>query len=65
MSLSSLSQCRFIVVDACNGDKVLRCYEENGFVPLYKTEEIEKRYYDIPQDGHPKTRLLYFDLKKK
>ena len=53
------------MVDACNGDKVLRCYEKNGFVLLYKTEEIEKRYYDIPQDGHLKTRLLFFDLKKK
>ncbi len=57
--------CRFIVVDAYNEDKVLRYYEKNGFVPLYKTEEIEKQYYDIPQDEHLKTRLLYFDLKKK
>lgn len=57
--------CRFIVVDAYNEDKVLRYYEKNGFVPLYKTEEIEKQYYDIPQDEHLKTRLLYFDLKRK
>lgn len=57
--------CRFIVVDAYNEDKVLRYYEKNGFVPLYKTEKIEKQYYDIPQDEHLKTRLLYFDLKKK
>ena len=41
--------------------KVLRYYKKNGFVPpLYKTEEIEKQYYDIPQDEHLKTRLLYF-----
>ena len=40
-------------------------YEKNGFVPLYKTEELEKLYYDIPQDEHLKTRLLYFDLKRK
>lgn len=39
--------------------------KKNGFVPLYKTEEIEKQYYDILQDEHLKTRLLYFDLKKK
>lgn len=57
--------CRFIVVDAYNEEKVLRYYERNGFVPLYKTEEIEKQYYDIPQDEHLKTRLLYFDLKRK
>ena len=41
-----------------------RYYERNGFVPLYKTDVIEKQYYDIPQDEHLKTRLLYFDLKK-
>ena len=33
-------------------------------VPLYKTDVIEKQYYDIPQDEPLKTRLLYFDLKK-
>lgn len=47
------------------GRKVLRYYEKNGFVPLYKTEEIEKQYYNIPQDEPLKTRLLYFDLKNK
>lgn len=56
--------CRFIVVDAYNEEKVLRYYEKNGFVPLYKTETIEKLYYDIPQEESLKTRLLYFDLKK-
>ena len=56
--------CRFIVVDAYNEEKVLKYYDKNGFLPLYKTEEIEKQYYDIPQDAPLKTRLLYFDLKK-
>ena len=56
--------CRFIVVDAYNEEKILRYYERNGFVPLYKTDVIEKQYYDIPQDEPLKTRLLYFDLKK-
>ena len=56
--------CRFIVVDAYNEEKVLGFYERNGFVPLYKTEELEKQYYDIPQNEPLKTRLLYFDLKK-
>lgn len=56
--------CRFIVVDAYNEEKVLRYYDKNGFVPLYKTEEIAKQYYDIPQDAPLKTRLLYFDSKK-
>jgi hypothetical protein len=56
--------CRFIVVDAYNEEKVLRYYERNGFISLYKTEEIEKQYCDILQDEPLKTRLLYFDLKK-
>ena len=56
--------CRFIVVDAYNEEKVLKYYYANGFFPLYKTELIEKQYYDIPQDESLKTRLLYFDLKK-
>ena len=38
--------------------------KETVFVPLYKTDVIEKQYYDIPQDESLKTRLLYFDLKK-
>lgn len=57
--------CWFIVVDAYNEENILRYYGRNGFVPLYKTEEIEKSYYDIPQNELLKTRLLYFDLKNK
>ena len=56
--------CRFIVVDAYNKEKILGYYARNGFTPLYKTEEIEKQYYDIPENELLKTRLLYFDLKK-
>lgn len=55
--------CRFIVVDAYNEERVLGYYARNGFVPLYKTEQIEKQYYDIPQEESLNTRLLYFDLK--
>ena len=44
---------------------IVDVYEKNGFVSLYKTEELEKLYYDIPQGEHLKTRLLYFDLKRK
>ena len=36
--------CRFIVVDAYNEERVLKYYDKNGFLPLYKTEEIEKQY---------------------
>ena len=54
--------CRFIVVDAYNEERVLKYYDKNGFLPLYKTEEIEKQYYDIPQDAPLKTRLPYKGL---
>lgn len=57
--------CRFIVVDAYNDENVLRYYLANGFVYLYKTEEIERQYFDISQDETLNTRLLYFDLKKE
>lgn len=30
--------CRFIVVDAYNEERVLKYYDKNGFLPLYKTE---------------------------
>lgn len=55
--------CRFIVVDAYNTEKALRYYENNGFQPLYRTEEEEKMAFDIPPSDKIKTRLLYFDLK--
>ena len=49
-------------VDAYNEERVLKYYDKNGFLPLYKTEEIEKQYYDIPQDAPLKTRLPYKGL---
>ena len=55
--------CRFIVVDAYNTEKALHYYMANGFHPLYKTEEEEKKAFDIPSTETLKTRLLYFDLK--
>ena len=60
---SPRSAFRFLTVDAYSD--AVGFYERNGFVPLYKTEEIEKQYYNIPQDEPLKTRLLYFDLKNK
>ncbi len=57
--------CRFLVVDAYNKDSVMCYYKSNGFAPLYKTEELEKEYYNIADDEPLRTRLLYFDLKMK
>ncbi len=53
-------------VDRIQVNKIeVQGYEKNGFVPLYKTGDIEKQYYDIPQDEHLKTHLSYFDWKNK
>ncbi|MDR0892812.1 MAG: GNAT family N-acetyltransferase [Mediterranea sp.] len=57
--------CRFLVVDAYNNPRVLHYYEANGFIPLHRSEEDEKTYYDIPETETLQTRLMYFDLKLK
>ena len=56
--------CRFIVVDAYNTERVLRYYETNVFIPLYKNENDERSYYGMPPEEKLRTRLLYFDLKQ-
>jgi hypothetical protein len=56
--------CRFLVVDAYNDPRVLHYYESNGFIPLHKSEDDEKGYYDIAKEESLKTRLMYFDLKQ-
>jgi GNAT superfamily N-acetyltransferase len=54
--------CRFIVVDSYNTPKPLLYYTNNGFEPLFSTEEQEKEAMNLPLDKPLKTRLLYFDL---
>jgi GNAT superfamily N-acetyltransferase len=54
--------CRFIVVDAYNEIAPLRYYTNNGFIPIYSTEEQEKENTGIHAKLKLKTRLLYFDL---
>ena len=66
--------CRFLVVDAHNNPNTLGYYEQNGFIYMHKTEEIERmalRRYDeegriaknIAPDEPLTTRMMYFDLK--
>ena len=66
---------RFLVVDAYNIPPTLHFYESNGFAFMHKDEDTEraalKRYnedgdlvYEVDEDEHLLTRMMYFDLKK-
>lgn len=57
--------CRFIVVDAYNNEKTLRFYERNGFKPLYKTEDEERKFLGIESSERLETRFLFYDLKER
>lgn len=55
--------CRYMLVDAYNTDSTLHFYQANGFKPLYKTEDAEKKAFGIPNDEKLKSRIFYYDLK--
>ena len=55
--------CRFIVVDAYNKPATLRFYENNGFKPLYKSEQDERNFLELKSDEPLETRFMFFDLK--
>jgi hypothetical protein len=54
--------CRFIVVDSYNKQRPLKYYSENGFLPLFSTEEQEKEFTGLDPEEQLETRLMYFDL---
>lgn len=54
--------CRFIVVDSYNTPGPLKYYSDNGFVPLFSTEEQEKEFTDIDVSSTLETRLMFYDL---
>jgi GNAT superfamily N-acetyltransferase len=56
--------CRFVVVDAYNREDVLHFYsnDKNKFTFLFKEEEQEKAYSNIPENEPLRTRQMYFDL---
>lgn len=56
--------CRFIVVDAYNREDVLHFYsnDNNKFSFLFKDENQEKAYNNIPEEEPLRTRQMYFDL---
>lgn len=55
--------CRYMLVDAYNVEQTLHYYFKNGFKPLYKSEESEKKSFGISDEEELKSRILYFDLK--
>lgn len=60
--ISNKTGCRFIVVDSYNEEKALNYYSRNGFVPLFSSEEQEKKFTGIDEKEELKTRMLFFDL---
>lgn len=64
-SFDNKTGCRFIVVDAYNNEKTLHFYEKNGFKPLYKTEQEERKFLGLSEEDPLKTRFMFFDLKLK
>lgn len=55
--------CRYMMVDAYNTPATLHYYEKNGFKPLFKSTEAEKKSFGIPDAELLKSRIYYFDLK--
>lgn len=55
--------CRYMLVDAYNVEPTLHYYMKNGFKPLYKSVESEKKAFGIAEDEDLKSRILFFDLK--
>lgn len=54
--------CRFLVVDSYNEPRALKYYGNNGFEPIFSSEEQEKEYLRIDKEKDLKTRLMQYDL---
>ncbi|MEO8255186.1 MAG: N-acetyltransferase, partial [Flavobacterium sp.] len=54
--------CRFIVVDSYNTSGPLKYYSDNGFAPLFSTEEQEKEFTGLDKSSVLETRLMFYDL---
>ncbi len=54
--------CRFIIVDAYNDVQTMDFYKNNGFKPVFSTDDQEKKYRHLKPEVSLNTRLMYFDL---
>jgi hypothetical protein len=62
-NVANLIAARYVVVDAVNNEKVLQFYARNQFWTVFKTEEDERKAYEL-EDGQPLlTRFMISDLK--
>ena len=54
--------CRFLLIDAYNNSSVLSFYRKNNFLPVFSTEEQERKAYKIADSESLETRYLFFDM---
>jgi len=54
--------CRFLVIDAYNSPSVLKFYQKNHFLPVFSTEEQERKTYRIKPEEFLQTRYLFYDM---
>jgi GNAT superfamily N-acetyltransferase len=54
--------CRFLVIDAYNSSSVLGFYQKNNFLPVFSTEEQERKAYKIKSEDVLQTRYLFYDM---
>ena len=53
---------RFLLVDAYNEPAVIAFYKKNDFVPVFSTEEQEKKTYRQSLDEPLQTRYMFYDM---
>ena len=54
--------CRFLVIDAYNSPSILGFYQKNNFLPVFSTEEQERKAYKITPEEVLQTRYLFYDM---
>ena len=54
--------CRFLVIDAYNSPSVLKFYQKNNFLPVFSTDEQERKAYKIKPEEFLQTRYLFYDM---
>lgn len=62
-NVANLVAARYVVVDAVNNEKVLQFYARNQFWTVFKTEDDERRAYEIEEGKPLMTRFMISDLK--
>ena len=53
---------RYLLVDAYNEPSVVGFYQKNAFMPVFSTEEQEKKTYGQPPSDILRTRYMFYDM---